>query len=173
MASDFCFVGTAFPSRVEFLEAMDLDHSGMDVLLAGQWQMLDKDSPLQKWIAHDVREGVDNDQTAQIYRSAKTSLNFYRREADRPELVEGWAMGPREVEMAACGLFFVRDPRPEGDEVLSMLPTYDSPADATAKLRWWLEHDEDRAMVARAIRARIADRTFDNAAKRLLTLLEK
>jgi spore maturation protein CgeB len=108
MASDFCFVGTGFPSRIEFLEAMDLQ--GLEVLLAGQWKLLaESDSPLRKHLAHDLFEGLDNDQTAQVYRSAKTSLNLYRREADRPELQAGYAMGPREVEMAACGLWFARE----------------------------------------------------------------
>jgi spore maturation protein CgeB len=35
LASDFCFVGTGFPSRVEFLEAVDW--SGSDVAIAGRW----------------------------------------------------------------------------------------------------------------------------------------
>lgn len=172
MASDFCFVGTAFPTRVEFLEAMDLDHSGLSILLAGQWQMLAEDSPLQKWIAHDVREGVDNEQTAQIYRSAKTSLNFYRREAARPELVEGWSMGPREVEMSACGLWYARDPRPEGDELLP-LPTFTSPEEAADLIGWFVDHDGPRQAMADAAREVVQDRTFHNAARRLLTLLDR
>ena len=40
------------------------------------------------------------------------------------------AMGPREIEMAACRLFFLRDPRPECDEVFPMLPAFDGPEDA-------------------------------------------
>jgi spore maturation protein CgeB len=171
MASDFCFVGTGFPSRIQFLEAMDL--GGLDVLLAGQWQMLDPDSPLRKWLAHDDRECVDNEQVAQIYRSSKASLNLYRREAERPELSAGWSMGPRELELAACGLFFVRDPRPEGDELLPMLPTFETPQDATDQLRHYLRHDHYRAKAAARARDAIADRTFTNAAKRLLGLLDR
>jgi spore maturation protein CgeB len=172
MASDFCFVGTGFPSRIEFLEAMNLD--GLEVLLAGQWKMLEgTDSPLRKWLAHDLYEGLDNDQTAQVYRSAKTSLNLYRREADRPELQAGYAMGPRELEMAACGLFFVRDPRPEGDEVLSFLPRFSSPAEASDQLHHYLRHDHYRAKLAVRAREAIQDRTFTNAAKRLLGLLDR
>jgi hypothetical protein len=171
MSSDFAFVGTGFPSRIEFLEQMRLD--GIDVLLAGQWKLLaESDSPLRKYLAHDLHEGLDNDQTAQVYRSAKTSLNLYRREADRPELVEGYAMGPREVEMAACGLFFLREPRPEGDEVLGFLPRFDTPAEASDQLRHYLRHDHYRAKLAVRAREAIEDRTFTEAAKRLLTLLD-
>jgi spore maturation protein CgeB len=170
MTSDFCFVGTGFPSRIEFLEQMNLD--GVDVLLAGQWKLLaESDSVLRKYLAHDLFEGLDNDQTAQVYRSAKASLNLYRREADRPELSVGHAMSPRELEMAACGLFFLREPRPEGDEILAMLPTFGSPQDASDQLRHYLRHDHYRAKLAVRAREAIADRTFTNAAKRLLGLL--
>jgi hypothetical protein len=170
MSSDFCFVGTGVPSRVQFLEAMDLD--GLDVLLAGQWQMLEADSPLRKWLAHDDGECLDNDQTAQVYRSSRASLNLYRREAERPELSAGYAMSPRELEMAACGLWFARDPRPEGDELLP-LPTFTSPEHASELLRWFLAHDGPRQAMADAAREAVAGRTFTTAAKRLLGLLDR
>jgi spore maturation protein CgeB len=171
MASDFCFVGTGFPSRIGFLEQMDLQ--GVEVLLAGQWQMLPEASPLRKYLAHDEREALDNDQTAQVYRSSLTSLNLYRREAERPELQDGYAMGPRELEMAACGLWFARDPRPEGDEVLPMLPTFTSPGEAGDLVRWHLTHTQARRDAASKAREAIAERTFTNSAARLLELLDR
>ena len=169
-ASDLAFVGTGYPSRVEFLESMDLD--GLEVSLAGNWMNTPDDSPLRKYLVHDADWCFDNEDTVGLYRAAKTGLNLYRREAERPELSEGWAMGPREVEMAACGLFFLRDPRGEGDEVLWMLPTFDGPEDASEQLRWWLAHDSQREAAATQARAAVADRTFDNHAARLLRLLE-
>jgi spore maturation protein CgeB len=171
LTSDLAFVGTGFPSRIEFLEAMDLD--GLDVLLAGNWQLLEEGSPLRKHVAHDDAECLDNAQTAEVYRAARMGLNLYRREAERPELADGWAMGPREVEMAACGLPFLRDPRGEGDQVLGMLPTFTSPADASEQLRWWLNHDGWRSTVAGLARTAIADRTFTNAARSLLQQLDR
>lgn len=169
IAADFAFVGTGYASRIDFLEKMDF--GDMDVLLAGNWQQLDDDSHLRKYVAHDVDECLDNEQTADVYRSAKIGMNIYRREAEQPELSEGVAIGPREVEMAACGLFFIRDPRPEGDEVLSMLPTFQSPEEATDLLRWWLRHPARRAELANKARVAIADRTFENNAKGLLRTL--
>jgi hypothetical protein len=171
MASEFCFVGTGFASRVRFLEAMDLD--GLNVLLAGNWQALDDGSPLRRWLATDPQECVDNAQTADIYRSGLTSLNLYRREAERPELAAGWAMGPREVELAATGCWFARDPRPEGDELLGMLPTFSGPEEASEQVRWALNHPRSRDLAARQARDAIQDRTFTAAAKRLLELLDR
>ena len=101
MVCDLAFVGTGYPSRIEFLERMDL--AGLDVLLAGFWELLGEDSPLRKHLAHDAGECLDNEQAAQVYRSAKCGLNLYRREANEGYGDQGWAMGPREVEMAAHG----------------------------------------------------------------------
>jgi spore maturation protein CgeB len=171
LAADLAFVGTGFPSRIEFLERMDLD--GLDVLLAGNWQLLGPDSPLRKWVAHDDKECLDNEQTAQVYRSARAGLNLYRREAERPELSAGWACGPREIEMAACGLFFLREPRPEGDELFPMLPTFEGPEDASERLRWWLDRPGYRMAAADKARVAVRPRTFRTNAAALLRLLDR
>lgn len=168
--SEFVFVGTGFPSRMAFLEAMHLD--GIDVALGGNWQHLAQDSPLRKYVAHDLDECLDNDQAVKLYQASQVGMNLYRREAQRPELSAGWAMGPREVELAACGLFFLRDPRPEGDGVLPMLPTFTGPEDAGEQLRWWLTHPDQREAAAGKARDAIADRTFDQNAAVLMRLLE-
>lgn len=171
LAADLAFVGTGYPSRIQFLEAMDL--AGLDVLLAGNWQGLGEDSHLRRYVGHDVEECLDNDRTVDVYRSMKVGLNLYRREAERPELSAGWAVGPREVEMAACGAFWLREPRGEGDELFDMLPTFDTPEQASALLRWYLNHPDERQALARKARESIQDRTFDQAAARLLRLLSK
>lgn len=171
LACDFSFVGTGYPSRIEFLEAMGLD--GLDVLLAGNWQRLAETSPLRQYVPGDVEECLDNEDAAAIYRSTKVGINLYRREANRPGLAAGWSMGPREVELAACGAFFLRDPRGEGDQVLSMLPTFISPEDATERLLWWLARPDLRSDAAEKACAAVQDRTFDTNAARLMRLMEK
>lgn len=168
-ASDFCFVGTGYASRIAFLEAVDW--SGLDVALGGHWMDLDGASPLRKYLAHDVSECCDNEQTAQLYAATKVSANLYRRESNRPELSAGWAMGPREVELAAMGVFFLRDPRGESDEILPMLPTFTGPGDFGEQVRWWLARDDDRREAGDKARAAVAPRTFTNHARQLLTLL--
>lgn len=170
-ASDFAFVGTGFKSRIEFFEAMDLD--GINVALGGNWQGLDEDSPLRKYLAHPIEQCCDNTEGVRLYQSAKAGLNLYRRETEDDGHASGWAMGPREVEMAATGLFFLRDPRGEGDEVLPMLPTFAGPEDASEQLKWWLDHEDQRLDAARKAREAIADRTFTKHAALLLQLLEE
>ncbi len=170
LAADLAFVGTGYQSRIDFFERMDLD--GLDVFLGGNWKQLTGDSPLRRFVAHDPEECMDNADSVNVYRSAKVGLNLYRREAEAAHLSAGWAMGPREVELAACGMFFLRDPRPEGDAVLPMLPTFTTPEDASDQLRWWLSRPDTRRELAGKAREAIADRTFNNQAARVLQLLD-
>jgi spore maturation protein CgeB len=174
--SDFCFVGTGFGSRRWFFEQMheagDLD--GLDVLFAGPWYGLPADSPMMRYLAaDDPEQACDNDQSAEIYRGGEVGINLYRREHDNGSTAAGLAMGPREVEMAACGLFFLRDPRPEGDQILPMLPTFAGPAEAGELLSWWLKHDTEREQAALQAREAIQDRTFTASATQLLRFFDQ
>lgn len=168
---DLSFVGTGFQSRVEFFDAMDLD--GLTVKLAGNWMRLPEDSPLRQYVIHDINYCMDNTEAADLYRSSRIGLNLYRREAEAEHLIAGVAIGPREIEMAACSLFFLRDPRPESDEVFPMLPTFVGAEEASEKLKWWVAHDTAREYAAVSAREAIADRTFRNNATRLLRLFDR
>jgi spore maturation protein CgeB len=167
---DFSFIGTGFPSRVAFFEQMDL--TGLDVHFGGPWMDLPEDSPLRDWTATTLDNCIDNGDTAEIYRQSRTSLNLYRRESEDTHAGEGWAMGPREVELAACGTWFTRDPRPESDELFGMLPSFTSPEEASDQIRWALAHPDQREKAAGQAREAVADRTFSANAKRLLKLLD-
>jgi spore maturation protein CgeB len=176
LASDLCFIGTAFKSRIAFFEAMDLD--GIDVLIGGNdWGKLNADSPVARFVGSGLGnpDCVDNAQAIRLYQHARCGINFYRREA-RPEA--GWtgdayAMGPREIEMAATALPFLRDPRPEGDAVFPFLPTFDNPHEASGKLRWLLAHEDAQAVLGQRAREAIADRTFERNARQFLQLAGK
>ena len=165
--ADCVFVGTGFPSRVEFMQ--QVDWSGIDLGLAGNWRHVPDD--LAKYVVHDTSDCLPSERTADAYRGALTSFNLYRTEAQRPDLSEGWAMGPREVELAASGCWFARQSRPEGDELFPMLPIFETPDELGDVIRWALENPDKRFHAATRARAAVADRTFDANAKRLLSLL--
>lgn len=172
---DLTFIGTAFESRVKFFEQLDL--SGIDTLIAGNyWGRIPETSPLIPYIGTGLTEAdcVSNADTANLYRNSKMGINFYRLESEAEHAADvAIAMGPREVEMAAIGLPFLRDPREEGDRVLPMLPTFASPEDASEQLRWYLAHPDERERIAREARIAIQDRTFVNNARRLLRALDE
>jgi spore maturation protein CgeB len=164
----FSFVGTGYPSRIEFFEKMDWPCTPV---LAGNWQSVADDSPLVPYLLHERGECMENDDAANLYRASVTSANLYRKEAMADDLVDGWAIGPREVELAACGTYFGREPRAEGDGLFPMLPTFTEPGELADIIRWALEHPDERFAAAQQARAAIADRTFDNHAKELLRLI--
>ena len=167
--SEFCFVGTGYPSRIGFFEQCDL--TGIDVALAGNWANLGEDSPLRKHVAHDLAHCLENSDAVEMYRSTLISANIYRTEHNHDGNADGWAMGPREVELAACGTFFLTQERGENRDILPMVPTFEGPADLSDAIRWWLAHPDLRADVAAEAQAAVADRTFTNHARQLLAWL--
>lgn len=176
-AVDVAWIGTAgdtFPSRTRFLEQVDFGDAR--VFLGGLWAGVDESSPLRPHIAK--AECVDNDETAEVYRGAKMSFNLYRAAGDHTDagFVGGWAMGPREVELAATGCFFARHSPEghggEGDEVLPMLPRFTEPGELTEIIRFYLARDDMRRDLSEQARAAVADRTFEHHAERLLRQLD-
>jgi hypothetical protein len=119
---------------------------------------------------------VDPLRAAGFGASARTSAtigaNIYRKEHSEGSHADGWAMGPREVELAACGSFFLREPRPEGDKLFPMLPTFTEPGELGDLIRWWLPQEDRRRDAAVAAQAAIADRTFTNTAASLLRFVD-
>lgn len=171
LACDFGFVGTGFQSRIDFFERVDWD--GIHALFGGNWRQTDKRSVIRSRLAHGVKQCMNNDTTADLYRSCKVSANLYRKEHSEQANADGWAMGPREVELAACGTFFLREPRPEGDELFPFLPTFTEPDEFSELVRWYVKHDTAREMHAERAREAIADRTFKNHAAELLRIVER
>ena len=165
--SDVAFVGTGYPSRQAFMERVDW--SGIDLALAGNWEHAPE--ALQAHVIHDVKNCVDNTDTASIYRGTKASFSLNRAETngDLMDTADGWAIGPREVELAACGTWFPRQSRGESDALFGdILPTFSSPEELGDLLRWGLAHPDETKSAAEAARAAIADRTFDKNARELI-----
>jgi hypothetical protein len=167
--ADVSWIGTCYPSRARFLE--QVDWSGLDVSFGGNF----KDAPesLLRFVGHQPEECVDNDVTAEVYRGSLASFNIYRAETNGQlsDSADGWAIGPREVEMARCGLWFARQSRPESDEVFPMLPTFSDPQELSDQLRWAIANPEARMMAVERAFAAVEDRTFPNNASALLQAL--
>lgn len=177
---DFSFVGSMFASRVSFferfIEALGEEWlSQHDIALGGQaWSNKRLDgSPLLNYLGHPRAHAIDNSETANIYRRTKVGINVYRQEGEATHADEGWAMGPREVELAACGVPFLRDSRPESDEVFGwLLPAFESPEHAADLLKWYLASPDRAERMGKEAAYQVRHRTFDNNAARLMNLLD-
>lgn len=174
---DFSFVGTMFKSRREFFEKFfdRIDADKLNIAMGGAaWDGDHMDgSPLLKYLSHPRDEAVDNDKVADVYRHSKAGINFYRKEAEASHDGEGWAIGPREVEMAACGLPWIRDARGESDDLFPFLATFKTPEEAAELLKFYLENPKDARFLGERARKAIENRTFDNHAKILMQEMVK
>lgn len=168
-AADFGFVGTGFPSRIRFLETVNF--GDMNVKLAGNWQELDATSPLNRYLIQHGSGSFPNAETVRFYSSIKISANLYRKEGAENH-IEGYACGPREIELAATGTFFLRESRPESDDLFPMLPIYQNAEEFGELLEWWISHDRQRQDAARLAQLAIKPRTFSNNAVALLERLD-
>lgn len=173
-ACDFGFVGTGYPSRLDFFARVDW--TGIDMKLAGMWQGAEN-TCLEPYLVNEPKACLDNSETVKMYRSATLSANLYRARTGTTEasgderLTEGWAVGPREIELAATRTFFLREPRPEGDELFPMLPKFTEPGEFEDLVRYYLKHDRERKNAARRAQEAVEGRTFDAHARQLMKLL--
>lgn len=169
---DFSFIGTMFKSRRDFFERFFdcIDAEKYNIALGGAaWDGDHMDgSPLLDYLSHPRDEAVDNDKVADSYRNSKVGINFYRKEAEEAHEGTGWAIGPREVEMAACALPWIRDARGESDELFPFLPTFSTPEEAAGLLKHYLDHPMEREFLGKSALQAIEHRTFDNHAKMLM-----
>jgi glycosyltransferase involved in cell wall biosynthesis len=177
---DFSFIGTMFESRMHFFEELfsNLDMWERDVyriaLGGAAWdgEHLDN-SPLLRFVGHPRDQAVDNQETADTYRRSRLGINFYRRESEKAHAGEGWAVGPREIELAACGVPWIRDPRGESDELFPFLPTFSTAGEAADLMRWYLADEDRRDSLGKKARAAIEERTFINHANMLMDEMSK
>jgi hypothetical protein len=147
-AHDVVFVGSAFHERVTWLSS--IDWTGIDLGLYGMWNALAARSPLRKFVRGQV---ISNAMTAALYRRAKVGLNLYRTSMgwgkDARQIQHAESLNPRAYELAACGAFSVSTYRSEIPDVFGdLVPTFETPAEASALIRSWLADEHGRARIA-------------------------
>ena len=120
---------------------------------------------------------IDNAFTARIYRGAAIGINIHRTERwnNNADILidegEAYSMGPRGVELAACGCFQLSDFRQEIVDVFGdSVPIHSSPDDLGRLIRKYLADPVRREELARQQYEAIKGRTFENSMKRVLEL---
>lgn len=168
-ACDVLMIGTGWPERQQLFEA--IDWTGINLRLAGIWPGLRGDdcvSPLK-----DVyREGcIDNEHTPPIYCAAKVNVNIHRAG------LTAYSVGPRVIELAACGAYQVTDYRPELDDLFETaggglgIDTFSTPQELEAVIRAALADPGMRHARAAFQRSRVARDTFDQRLTEIFRVL--
>lgn len=172
-AHDVVFVGSGFKERVHFLNA--IDWTGIDLGLYGSWDELD----LKKQVKACIREdNILNERAAALYRKAKIGLNLYRTSkgfyANGPSIGHAESLSPRAYELAACGAFHLSEYRAEVPEVFGdLVPTFQSPSEAEALIRIWLNKPDERAAVSAQLPACVAEHSWDRRATTVIGDLQR
>ncbi len=84
------------------------------------------------------------------------------------------SVGPRVLELAATGCFFISDWRAELDEATGgLVPTFRNPQELEAMLRHYLVHGEECQRIARQLPAAVADWTFDRRVTEMVDHLQE
>lgn len=165
-AHDVIFVGSGFPSRIDFLAAMDW--TGIDLGLYGTWQnvLSVKRHPLRRFVHQGI---VENTRAVALYRRAKIGLNLYRGGVvanGRPLLPSlGESLNPRAYELMACGIFHLTERRAE----LGLVPSFQTPQDASDLVRLWLPRDDERAEWAACLPVAVSGASWISRAERVVT----
>lgn len=181
------YVGSGFSARQKYLEA--IDWTGIDLKIYGHWPLLkprDDAPPMyapimptedSKLIPFVVPKLVENSFTARLYRGAAIGINLHRTErwSNNAEMLidsgEAYSMGPRGVELAACGTFQVSDYRQEIVDVFGdACPIARSPEHMGSLIRKYLDDPVRRQELAVRQREAIKERTFANHMRRVLEL---
>jgi len=172
-AHDVVFVGSAFHERVEWLSA--IDWTGIDLGLYGSWTPVGARHPLRKFIQGAQ---VTNQTTAALYRRAKVGLNLYRTSMGwgkhAPAITHAESLNPRAYELAACGAFHLSTARAEVGEVFNgCVPTFETPAQASALIRHWLADADGRARIAKDLPSCVASASWIDRARMVIGDLQR
>lgn len=132
------------------------------------------ESPIKKYVLPKM---VENSFTARLYRGSAIGINMHRLErwANNAEQLidegDAYSMGPRGVELAACGTFQLSDFRQEIVDVFGdSVPLHRSPDELGRLIRKYLDDPSLRESLARQQHEAIKERTFANHMRRVLEL---
>ncbi len=167
-AHDVVFVGSLFAERVDLLS--QVDWTGIDFGLYGEWSGLPSRHKLRKHLAGDV---VDNQYSAALYRKAKIGLNLYRESMGwgmyAPRITHAESMNPRTLELAACGCFQLSQARAEIAETFGIwVPTFKTAEDLNRLIHYYLDFDGQRELHARKAMEAVQGHTFAARARTIL-----
>jgi spore maturation protein CgeB len=176
--SDICFVGSAFPIRLNYFDAMTPLLLSKKTIIIGQWWDQLKNYNKLRSCIHN--EPIPPAEVVKYYNGAKIVLNIHRTNNDRkdnPLNIPAYTPNNRTFEIASCRAFQLttwrRDLRLLYD-VENEIAAFHNLKELREKIRYYLAHDDERKKMAdRAYQRTLRDHTYVVRLRYLLHLLEK
>ncbi|MDI9569825.1 MAG: glycosyltransferase [Pseudomonadota bacterium] len=166
--SDIVFVGSHYPERAELFTPLAALPSRSFSIWGPGWEVLPASSPLKNHIkgAHTRPE-----EWLKIYSAARIVLSSHYR--DPLERFPVYQASPRVFEILACGAFQLCDDQRDMFALFQDahdLVIFTNAEDMVAKVKYYLEHPEERNAIAAQGRKTVLSRhTYQDRIKELLT----
>lgn len=176
---DIVFVGSAYWNRVELFDAITPYLAERDVRISGIWWERLRD---YNRLASKIELGrwMGPQETAETYNAAKITINHHRSPFDptfnnNSAGIDAVSPNPRTFEISACATLQLTDIRSElaayyipGREI----ETYASAEEMTAKIEYYLTHEEERRAIAlNGLYRTLRDHTYARRLDAMLSLL--
>lgn len=176
--SDICFVGSAFPSRIETFNRLASFLEPLSFRIIGQWwQRLERYDALKQGI---INQPIPADEAARYYNGARIVLNIHRTRNDRRD--NHWNLpahtpNNRTFNVASCQAFQLTTARHDLEQLYRIddeMITFSSVRELTELIEYYLERPERRRMIAsRAYRRTLAEHTYAVRLQEMVRLLTK
>ncbi len=164
-AKDIVFVGSYYPNRASLLEHIaDLDLG----VWGPYWQKLAAHS-LLKSKAVDIK--MNYDQWVKIFNACKINIVIHYQDGKVP----CHQASPKLFEAMACGCFVLTDQQKDVQALFKdkeHLVFFDGPEDLRSKIKYYLDHAEERERIAQAGFAQVrAKHQYQDRIKKILDIM--
>lgn len=188
--SDICFVGVAFPNRVEFFDQMANFFKDYKIKIIGggpniggrnedAWFWAKKLKRLDVYHSSIIDEVISPEEAAKYYNGAKINLNLHRTSADDRFAndsnlgIKATGVNGRTFEIAGCAVFQLIDTGhntqvffEEGRDIVS----FKDENDLKEKIQFYLTHENERKSIAAAgYEKTIKNHTYEKRLEKIIT----
>ncbi|MFC4304584.1 CgeB family protein [Cohnella boryungensis] len=180
MRGEICFIGSAYWNRVNLFNQLMPLISHRRLYISGFWW--DRLTEYERWKGViELGNWMEPEETTERYNAHKIVINSHRAHDDgtfnqNSAQITALSPNPRTFEISASATLQLTDWREDlaqyyipGHEIV----TYDSPEDLAAKAEYYLEHEEERKMIAlRGLYRTLKDHTYVSRLNQLIDLMK-
>lgn len=173
--SDICIIGSGFPERINLLENIYPYIKDLNTRIIGNWEQINKDSPLKKLIEKNF---VEPKEASLYYSNAKIVLNQHRMPYLSTSLssninhIEGISPNPRLFEASACGAFSIINEERYGCfeffEKGKEIDSFSTPIELVEKIKFWIKNDELRKIAKKMVIEKNKKNTYSKRCEKII-----
>lgn len=178
ISRDVSFIGSAYWNRVAFFRDIMPELMQYNTVINGIWWDRLPEAPIYGERI-EIGKWMSPQETAAAYSGSRVVINLHRSHVDEAGNntlgISAVSPNPRTFEIAATGTLQLCDAREDmasfykpGEEI----ETYANPREMMDKVRFYLEHEEERRAIAlKALERTLKDHTYPKRVNQLLSII--